>query len=166
MRTVLNKFTTGVSAGLLLMCLLAVGTCWAQEGAVDSPMPTTEAAAVPAAEAPTDPMVALQENVAKLTVAGDTVWVLITGFLVFFMNLGFACVESGMCRSKNCVNILSKNFVVFAVTTIGFWLVGWGLMFGNSTNEFVGMDGTGAHLCGPPAAARCGSKRWSRVRTE
>ena len=52
---------------------------------------------------------------------------------VFFMNLGFACVESGMCRAKNCVNILSKNFVVFAITTIGFWMLGWGLMFGNGT---------------------------------
>jgi Amt family ammonium transporter len=59
---------------------------------------------------------------------------------VFFMNLGFACVESGMCRQKNCVNILSKNFVVFAVTSIGFWLLGWGLMFGNGT-PYIGQDG-------------------------
>ena len=70
----------------------------------------------------------------------DTVWVMITGFLVFFMNLGFACVESGMARSKNAVNILSKNFVVFAATTIGFWVVGWGLMFGNG-NEYIGQEG-------------------------
>ena len=56
------------------------------------------------------------------------------------MNLGFACVESGMCRHKNCVNILSKNFIVFAVTTIGFWVLGWGLMFGNGT-PFVGQEG-------------------------
>ena len=55
-----------------------------------------------------------------LKVMADTVWVMVTGMLVFFMNLGFACVESGMCRAKNCVNILSKNFIVFAVTSIGF----------------------------------------------
>lgn len=97
-------------------------------------------AAAPEA-APTDPLKAAQDTIGVLTVGADTAWVLITGFLVFFMNLGFACVESGMCRQKNAVNILSKNFIVFAVTTIGFWLVGWGLMFGNSTNPWVGMDG-------------------------
>ncbi|MFO0865316.1 MAG: ammonium transporter [Gemmataceae bacterium] len=72
-------------------------------------------------------------------VAADTLWVMITGMLVFFMNLGFACVESGFCRAKNCVNILSKNFIVFAATTIGFWAVGWGLMFSNG-NEWIGKD--------------------------
>lgn len=70
-----------------------------------------------------------------IKVGADTVWVMITGMLVFFMNLGFACVESGMCRAKNCVNILSKNFIVFAVTTIGFWALGWGIMFGSGEND-------------------------------
>jgi len=60
----------------------------------------------------------------------DTVWVLVAGMLVFFMNTGFAMVESGLCRAKNCVNILAKNFVVFAISTISFWVIGWGLMFG------------------------------------
>ena len=59
---------------------------------------------------------------------------MVTAMLVFFMNLGFACVESGMCRAKNCVNILSKNFVVFAVTSIGFLMLGWGIMFGNGND--------------------------------
>jgi Amt family ammonium transporter len=78
----------------------------------------------------------------SLAVSADTVWVMITGMLVFFMNLGFACVESGMCRAKNCVNILSKNFIVFAVTTIGFWLLGWGIMFGNNADSpWYGKDG-------------------------
>lgn len=66
-------------------------------------------------------------------------WVLVTGMLVFFMNLGFACVESGMARSKNAVNILSKNFIVFAVSSLGFLLLGWGLMFGG-TNSFIGTE--------------------------
>src|SRR6185436_5701468 len=73
-------------------------------------------------------------------VSMDTMWVMITGMLVFFMNLGFATVESGMCRAKNCVNILSKNFIVFAVTTIGFWVLGWGLMFGGGS-DYIGMQG-------------------------
>jgi Amt family ammonium transporter len=67
----------------------------------------------------------------------DTLWVVLAGILVFFMNLGFAAVESGFCRSKNAVNILSKNFIVFAVASLGFMLLGWGLMFGGS-NPFIG----------------------------
>ena len=66
-----------------------------------------------------------------LSVGLDTVWVLVTAMLVFFMNTGFGMVESGLCRAKNCVNILAKNFVVFAISTISFWVIGWGLMFGN-----------------------------------
>ena len=70
----------------------------------------------------------------------DTLWVLITAFLVFFMNLGFAAVESGFARQKNVVNILSKNFIVFAVSSLGFLLLGWGLMFGDG-NGFIGTHG-------------------------
>ncbi|MDD5254787.1 MAG: ammonium transporter [Candidatus Omnitrophica bacterium] len=70
----------------------------------------------------------------------DTIWVLLTAKLVFFMNLGFAMVESGFARAKNCVNILSKNFIVFAVSSLGFLLLGWGLMFGDG-NGFMGLKG-------------------------
>jgi len=70
----------------------------------------------------------------------DTLWVLVAGFLVFFMNLGFAMVESGFARAKNTVNILSKNFIVFAVSSLGFLLLGWGLMFGDG-NGFIGLKG-------------------------
>jgi Amt family ammonium transporter len=70
----------------------------------------------------------------------DTVWVLITAFLVFFMNLGFGAVESGFSRAKNCVNIMSKNFIVFAVSSLGFLIIGWGLMFGDGSS-FIGLKG-------------------------
>ena len=69
----------------------------------------------------------------------DTLWVFLAAILVFFMNLGFASVEAGFARSKNTVNILSKNFIVFAVSSLGFLLLGWGLMFGGS-NPFVGTE--------------------------
>ena len=69
----------------------------------------------------------------------DTFWVLLAAILVFFMNLGFAAVESGMARAKNTVNILSKNFIVFAISSLGFLLLGWGLMFGG-TNPFIGTE--------------------------
>jgi Amt family ammonium transporter len=70
----------------------------------------------------------------------DTIWVLFTAMLVFFMNLGFAMVESGFARSKNAVNILSKNFIVFAISSLAFWIIGWGLMFGNG-NDLIGFHG-------------------------
>ena len=73
-------------------------------------------------------------------VMADTIWTLVTAMLVFFMNLGFATVEAGFQQSKNCVNILSKNFVVFACSTISFWFIGWGLMFGDGT-PFAGLKG-------------------------
>jgi len=70
----------------------------------------------------------------------NTIWVLITAKMVFFMNLGFAMVETGFARSKNCVNILSKNFIVFAVSSLGFLFLGWGLMFGDG-NPLIGLKG-------------------------
>jgi len=70
----------------------------------------------------------------------DTAWVLIAGMLVFWMNAGFALVESGLCQAKNATNILAKNFIVFAASTISFWVIGWGLMFGDG-NPFVGLSG-------------------------
>ena len=69
----------------------------------------------------------------------DTFWVFLAAILVFFMNLGFACVEAGFARSKNTVNILSKNFIVFAISSMGFILLGWGLMFGGD-GPFVGTE--------------------------
>jgi len=67
----------------------------------------------------------------------DSLWVMLAALLVFFMNLGFAGVETGLARSKNAVNILSKNFVVFAVSSLGFLFLGWGLMFGGD-NPIIG----------------------------
>ncbi len=73
-------------------------------------------------------------------VVADTMWVLLTAMLVFFMNLGFATVEAGMQPAKNCVNILSKNFIVFAFTSVVFWMFGFGLMFGDGS-PWVGLQG-------------------------
>jgi Amt family ammonium transporter len=76
---------------------------------------------------------------AELKIAVDTGWTLLTGFLVFFMNAGFGLVEAGLCRRKNATMILSKNFVVFAISTLGFYVIGFGLMF--SDGGFLGSAG-------------------------
>jgi len=95
---------------------------------------------VPAAAIPAPPTI--EEMVPKLWMAADTVWVLVCGMLVFFMNLGFGCVESGFARAKNCVNILSKNFIVFAATAVAYYLIGWDLMFGAGDGDLIGYSGS------------------------
>ena len=73
-------------------------------------------------------------------VAIDTTWTLIAGFLVFFMQAGFAMVETGFTRAKNAANIIMKNLMDFAVGTIAFWLVGFGIMFGASKAGLFGTN--------------------------
>ncbi|WP_248277497.1 ammonium transporter [Brasilonema sp. UFV-L1] len=77
---------------------------------------------------------------AELKVAIDTLWVAIAAFLVFFMNAGFCMLETGFCRQKNAVNVLAKNLIVFALATVAFWAIGFGLMFGDG-NGFIGLNG-------------------------
>jgi Amt family ammonium transporter len=77
---------------------------------------------------------------AELARGINTVWVLVTAFLVFFMQAGFALVEAGFTRSKNTVNILMKNLVDFLVATVAFWAIGYALMFGEGS-PFFGATG-------------------------
>jgi Amt family ammonium transporter len=74
----------------------------------------------------------------------DTIWVVVTAVLVFWMQAGFAMVESGFTRAKNAVNILMKNLMDFSMGSVAFWLFGFGLMFGNG-NGFMGLSGFFAH---------------------
>ncbi len=83
---------------------------------------------------------AMGEIPAEIQVVLDTLWVLLATFLVFFMNAGFAMLESGFCRAKNTVNILSKNLIVFALSSLAFWVIGFGLMFGDGSG-FIGLKG-------------------------
>ena len=76
-------------------------------------------------------------DIAALSASLDTFWILITGALVFFMQAGFALVEAGFTRSKNTTNILFKNLMDFCIGTIGFYFIGYGIMFG-AGNGFFG----------------------------
>ncbi len=89
---------------------------------------------------------AAQDEAAALVDAGavkeelqtnlNIVWTCIAAFLVFFMQAGFAMVETGFTRAKNAVNIIMKNLMDFSVGTIAFFLVGFGLMFGETNGLF------------------------------
>lgn len=70
----------------------------------------------------------------------DTMWVLIAAALVFFMQPGFAMVEAGLTRAKNAGNIIMKNVMDFAIGTIVFWILGFGIMFGSQNKFFGGLD--------------------------
>jgi len=140
-----------VAAGVAILASLAAlmsPMSLRAEDAVAEPAAT--AAAEPAAAAVPETtatgykpnLMSVEQMVEKLWTGADTVWVLICSMLVFFMNLGFGCVETGFARSKNCVNILSKNFIVFAATSVAFWLLGWDLMFGAGDGGWIGQSGT------------------------
>ena len=87
------------------------------------------------------PAVADELTIAANAVAIDTVWTLIAAFLVFFMQPGFAMVETGFTRAKNASNVLMKNLMDFCVGSIAFWLIGFGIMFGASVSGLFGTSG-------------------------
>ena len=74
----------------------------------------------------------------------NIMWTLITGFLVMFMQAGFAMVETGLCQAKNAAHTMAMNFMVYPIGMLGFWICGFALMFG-------GVGGVGA--LGPGATA-------------
>jgi Amt family ammonium transporter len=84
----------------------------------------------------------------------NTIWVLIAAILVIFMNAGFCMLETGFCRQKNAVNVLTKNLIVFALATIAYWAIGFSLMFGQGN----GWIGTGGWFLGSTDPATYGQK--------
>ena len=104
-----------------VVLLLTIGLCGSAFGAEASD------ATVSAIEAAKEE---LQMNI-------NIVWTCVAAFLVFFMQAGFAMVETGFTQAKNAVNILMKNLMDFSIGTIAFFLLGFGLMFG-ATNGLFG----------------------------
>src|SRR6266542_2073457 len=70
------------------------------------------------------------EAVGHSKIAINIVWTLITGFLVMFMQAGFAMVETGFCRAKNAAHTMSMNFMVYAIGMLGFWICGYAFQMG------------------------------------
>ena len=77
---------------------------------------------------------------AELRPAIDTVWVLVSASLIFFMQAGFALIEAGVTSAKNIGNILMKNLMDFVVVAIVFYAAGFAIMFGDG-NPFFGTGG-------------------------
>ena len=80
----------------------------------------------------------MDETLQGLQIGIDNMWLLITGFLVMFMQPGFAMVEAGFTRSKNTANILMKNLMDFAIGSLLYWIIGFTLMYGDSIGGIIG----------------------------
>jgi len=93
---------------------------------------------------------AAQADTTDIQAAVDTLWVVVAAALVFFMQAGFALLESGMSRAKNAVNVVMKNFMDVCLGSLAFWLVGYGLMFGDNPTGLFGQShfllGNAEHL--------------------
>lgn len=87
----------------------------------------------------------------------NTLWVLVAGFFVFFMQLGFGMLEAGLVRTKNVANILLKNVLDFSIATIVFWIIGYALMYGTGNgfagNTFFFLKGIPETTAGVPTLA-------------
>lgn len=79
-------------------------------------------------------------TVAQLLEYQNIAWIIWGGVLVFFMQAGFALLESGSVRAKNAVNVMMKNYTDMCIGGLAFYLVGFGLMMGNNHSGFVGTD--------------------------
>ncbi len=91
-----------------------------------------------------DELPTLESNKAAIDLVqthANYVWTLIAAALVFFMQAGFAMVETGFTRAKNAINIMMKNLMDFCAGSIAFWAVGFGLMFGTSATGWFGTSG-------------------------
>ena len=79
----------------------------------------------------------------------DIAWVLLCAALVMIMQAGFCCLESGLVRSKNSINVAFKNFVDVLLSSAIFWMFGFALMFGATQS---GLFGTAGYILGVPAS--------------
>lgn len=97
-------------------------------------------AAVFAQEAASAETAAVEEKLDLYGQAFDMIWLVLAAALVFFMQAGFAMVETGLTRAKNAGNILMKNLMDFSAGAVVFWAVGWALMYGTSAGGFIGSN--------------------------
>jgi ammonium transporter, Amt family len=114
---------------LLVVALFALTT-----GAILAGDPTGGEMADAIANSPDPAIAALAESM-------TFIWMIVAAALVFFMQAGFALVEAGFARSKNTVNILTKNFMDFCIGGLAFFFFGYALMYGASVAGLIGSNG-------------------------
>jgi Amt family ammonium transporter len=93
------------------------------------------------AEDPAPTPMSNKEAIELVQTHANYMWTLIAAALVFFMQAGFAMVETGFTRAKNAINIMMKNLMDFSIGSIAFWAIGFGLMFGATNTGWFGTTG-------------------------
>jgi len=91
----------------------------------------------------------MEEQLSLLTIAANTLWLLLAGFLVFFMQAGFALVETGFTRAKNVAHTMMMNMMVFCVGAIGYWICGFAFEFGAANYTYPEAGASGAWAFAP-----------------
>lgn len=120
---------------------------WILAGAITIALPTAAMAQTTGPSVIADAVAYLPKSTA------DIMWLCLTAFLVFFMQAGFAMVESGLTRAKNAANIMMKNLLDFCFGAILFWALGYCLMYGGHGNGFIGWDSSLLFLPGGPTSS-------------
>lgn len=96
--------------------------------------------------------------IAELSTAINVLWMLLAGFLVFFMQAGFALVETGFTRTKNVAHTMMMNLMVFCIGALGYWLVGFGLQFGGVNFVFPAIGSATAWSFAPTTLGDWGTQ--------
>ncbi|MEO6329785.1 MAG: ammonium transporter [Ginsengibacter sp.] len=117
----LKRSSLGLQKNLPKMLLLLIITLF-----TGIPSFAQEAAAAPAPSLPQD--------------VANIIWLCLTAFLVFFMQAGFAMVETGLTRAKNSANIMMKNLLDFCFGALLFWMTGYAIMYSSGDSNFFGFD--------------------------
>ncbi len=87
-----------------------------------------------------------EPTLSELASATNLVWTLLCGFLVMFMQAGFALLETGLCRKKNAAHVMAMNFLVYTIGILGFWALGFGFQMGGvGALSTLGGDATLSH---------------------
>ena len=132
---------------VLFMLSMSVLNADAQTAATKAPDPsgntTGTTADITAAKAGAPTTAELSDQVGKNKISINLVWLLIGGFLVFFMQAGFALVETGLTRAKNVGNTMAMNLFVYPAGALGFFICGFAIMFGGMgpLSTLGGFDG-------------------------
>jgi ammonium transporter, Amt family len=116
-------------AALILAFIFSTPRC-SLAGTDPTGATTGSIADVPAAKSSEPTLGEVADAVGHSRVSLNIVWTLITGFLVMFMQAGFAMVETGFTRAKNVAHTMGMNFLVYALGVLGFWICGFAFMFG------------------------------------
>lgn len=152
-----------VAASVVILLLVAIpGHSFAQ--AADSVSAISSDSTMAAATAMEEPT-PTEADVAMLPQdVADIIWLCLTAFLVFFMQAGFAMVETGLTRAKNAVNIMMKNLMDFSFGALLFWAIGYAIMYSSGDSNFIGLDSSLVFLGSSNApvdnAGYAGSAAW------